>query len=701
MPTWNKRYVSVVAEELTKQRVPVVNVTNVDRTNKGKDISELTIYGVTLVNLLGKYGNFETDSNSDGLADGWVGEGENFSLVSGLIGSYAQQVYEDNSSGTSNVFPQLSRTIYTISENDVIFVRCYGKLNSDHTALKPILAVSFKDINNEELQYVNLGTINNTSWTLVYGKCTAPASTYSAIIKSFDNKASVGTIASWVSDGVAVYNLTKMGALPEPLQELYGVQNWADLDADTLAQLLPYVDSVASVGYTFNDGTLTVMVENRGKNLFKGNWYKYSGANTWGLYKDGIVFYSTTSNDGVYAKDIYLKPGTYTISATVISQIGMPSWYVQDKRTLSYVVRESITSSSKTFTITEAGEYRISFEFYHEGDGEIYVYNVQLEENSSASIYESPRSDGVSFTTELHGFEGKYDILHTTGSKIKHFTRETGVTFTYDSGNDVSTATVSSSAIGTAIIVNESNGEVFFGNASGTTITVSGDLSVGTYTVIYRKSTVTTSTIEVFSTMRALTETANHFVASQAKKDTFMGDGVTTTFTLSSTANSTSYKVYVSGVEVTEGIVKTTTSFTFDEAPKRGAIIEAVYNEQSVPVFVASLELYEPSGAQENISYLTDLTISENEDAIDVRFPDGTKKRVVRGRDYTITLRKDLIENYSNFIETYRNKVFRLLIQNTRDGTTEYAAPCRIEGTSKDYLNGSESVNIWAGDLYD
>jgi hypothetical protein len=80
---------------------------------------------------------------------------------------------------------------------------------------------------------------------------------------------------------------------------------------------------------------------------------------------------------------------------------------------------------------------------------------------------------------------------------------------------------------------------------------------------------------------------------------------------------------------------------------------------------------------------------------------DGTYQRVVKARDYTVTLNKALIENYENFIQKYRDKKFRLIITNLRDSSQEILAICEFETKSKDYFGGSESVTLRCSNLYD
>ncbi|MCL6605633.1 MAG: hypothetical protein K6T94_22445 [Paenibacillus sp.] len=55
--------------DLTQVLGPGTSVITADQNGSELD---MTVYGRTLVNILGSFGNFEIDSNSDGLADGWL-----------------------------------------------------------------------------------------------------------------------------------------------------------------------------------------------------------------------------------------------------------------------------------------------------------------------------------------------------------------------------------------------------------------------------------------------------------------------------------------------------------------------------------------------------------------------------------------------------------------------------------------------------
>jgi len=211
----------------------------------------ITIYPVTLVNLLGVYGNFERDSNGDGLADGWSTGTSEYSRVSGVLGSYGQKLYYDNTGGTSIQGLALIRSYVYISDEDQLFARAYIKKDtSDTSAANVHFCFYCYDADGNLLDHIYNTGITSTSWQLLTWKPTLPVGTTHISVRVRE-LIEGGAVGSYVVDGFALYNLAAMSTLPPPLQDLYGVTNWADLDADTLAQLLPYCDGVCSIGFAW------------------------------------------------------------------------------------------------------------------------------------------------------------------------------------------------------------------------------------------------------------------------------------------------------------------------------------------------------------------------------------------------------------------------------------------------------------------
>ncbi len=191
--------------------------------------------------------------------------------------------------------------------------------------------------------------------------------------------------------------------------------------------------------------------------------------------------------------------------------------------------------------------------------------------------------------------------------------------------------------------------------------------------------------------------------ASNKKIDEFDGDGSTKAFTLTTTASNTTYSVYIAGIKQDSGVTKTTTGFTFDSAPKRGAIIEAKYNGDSDFAWVLMLDSYEPSGTKVTITAPTEISLQENaeyHESVD-RF--GNKTRKLKSKDYSVSLDISLLEDTQAFYDAWKDKKFRIIIENTNGSSYEkdILALCSIEGYSKNYLGQIQSLNIRATDLYE
>ena len=194
---------------------------------------------------------------------------------------------------------------------------------------------------------------------------------------------------------------------------------------------------------------------------------------------------------------------------------------------------------------------------------------------------------------------------------------------------------------------------------------------------------------------------ANTAISAKAyHEDSWTGNGSTSSYTLSQEATG-DYKVYVDGCEVTTGITKESTEFEFVAPIRQGGKIKAVYNETDSPILI-TFELLEPTGSLEAINYPTAFQITEEEDARSFVFENGISKKAVKSRSFSVQISKLLKEDVQNILKKYRGKTFRLKIENTRDSVIEYLSPCHIEsGSTKDWIEGTETLNIKAGDYYD
>jgi len=227
----------------------------------------------TVVNLLGKYGNFETDSNGDGLADGWVVSDVTLKeLVSGINGN-AQHISHTFNGGTTilqfRVYPQQGHTYYaktamkTTTTDPVkpILTGMTGTLLAYREGYTPYLLFGPEG-------YTNVWTIRSGYYTETQAVDYRDLFLY--IAADFAG-ANVGeTYELWI-DNFLLVDLTAMGSLPSGLQTFFspaGITKWEELAttnnivaADGTAKtgkewldlLLPYVDSIATLGWKWGE----------------------------------------------------------------------------------------------------------------------------------------------------------------------------------------------------------------------------------------------------------------------------------------------------------------------------------------------------------------------------------------------------------------------------------------------------------------
>jgi len=219
----------------------------------------ISIYPYTIVNLLGRYGNFEVDSNGDGLADGWQ-KGANIDIyelnTDAIFGNYSQKVGSTVGSGSQVIYRQVVGWYYA-QDGEKLMFSLYAKV-----------------LDGSESIYLG---IFHANWSPYILKNVAGLSTsWQRVVKTFDITfdASIALIQcdyysyTHLYDGVMLVNLSKMGYLPPPLKEYFSnqVSKWEDLATtstitaidgksqtgnDWLNELLPYVDSVATLGYAW------------------------------------------------------------------------------------------------------------------------------------------------------------------------------------------------------------------------------------------------------------------------------------------------------------------------------------------------------------------------------------------------------------------------------------------------------------------
>ena len=213
------------------------------------------------MNLLGKYGDFETDSDSDGFADGWS---KGYSYLNGelssgkvVIGNKSQHTWVAPNAGTYNQI----RTLYNaLQAGNKYFLSLWF-----YPSITPGYASAIAPgTPNESWGFEGSKTAGQFNKNYTSG--ISPYNTVLHIAYGLESPSSQ-QFDIWI-DGAMLVNLTEMGQLPPPLKEYFNnvPSTWADLATESditaidgkkqsgnawLNDLLPYVNGVGTLGYAW------------------------------------------------------------------------------------------------------------------------------------------------------------------------------------------------------------------------------------------------------------------------------------------------------------------------------------------------------------------------------------------------------------------------------------------------------------------
>jgi hypothetical protein len=214
-------------------------------------VSDVVLKGRTYTNILGSDGDFEVDSNADGVADNWSPYGtlSNKSLASGGVFGNKYQTFTVTGTATG-----VYKTISLVADH-VYFISGYAKTTAGSTALRLYAGGTFKTI---------VGATDSTTFTRIKALYTADGT--ETTLRACSNTSNAMTIGF---DGVQVVDLTAIG------------DNETNLDV--LANKYPYVNGTKS--------TFPVTVKSVGNNLLDesgiSNWEQYGSSSTlvWKTFK--------------------------------------------------------------------------------------------------------------------------------------------------------------------------------------------------------------------------------------------------------------------------------------------------------------------------------------------------------------------------------------------------------------------------------
>ncbi|MBP1992553.1 H-type lectin domain-containing protein [Paenibacillus eucommiae] len=344
--------------------------------SKSSPFAVLNIRGNTLVNLLGTDGNFESDKDSNGLADGWlrVSSAGTFSIdnTTNSYGLYSQKVTSRVEDVTN------SMGIYTNGRLSIQSGKKYLAIaNFNKSAASRLVRLSLYDYASGSAAH--LKSVTDTSNINVSLICK-----YDSVITS--DKISInlycefplGTVESASFDGVRIYEID--------------AATYAKIDVDPeytgekLAAKFPYVDSVQH--------SSGVYVQKYGKNLLPP-------FTEWTLHPNTVVtkpyefILNATANYQYSTVRIPVLPST-SYSINLGNSVGQFNNIVEKNSNLSTVTffQGSPSVTNKTFA-TSATTIFLDVQIASNTVGTFTFTNPQLETGPTATPFQPRNDDAV------------------------------------------------------------------------------------------------------------------------------------------------------------------------------------------------------------------------------------------------------------------------------------------------------------------
>lgn len=459
----------------------------------------------TIVNLLGVDGNFE-DANT--LQNWWGSARTTNSKTTGVFGTKAQKCVATSTDDTHYIYRNI--TDYAIANHKYFFCAYVKTANG-----KCRFYTQYRNSAGDFIGSASKSNyFQNTNFIKMYGTqeilsmySTPDFNFLFAIIKADNTYSFPGTNEEINVDGAMVVDLTNMGNLPAPLKKFFNNSSyttWASLAVTSnitaggrtqtgeawLSELLPFVDSVATVGWNYSSGAVTTTVENRGENLFKIQEFK-DYINT---YDSSALYFKDEGYDVVefnhtvfYLKPFMkgkFKPSTqYTFKATSkIAATGhnLILYFIYTDGTTSALTYTNTFYERKTLITTAGKTLDYLYITYASGSrSRVSLGDFMIYEGTADKPYVPSRNEQLSFNTTLFNHLDKEDTLYYDAGlkKLKRWHYQTIVKST-------TFAATTYSGTGTCLLVS-STGAIYYTTITGTDIS-EGSIPDGTYTVIYQ-----------------------------------------------------------------------------------------------------------------------------------------------------------------------------------------------------------------------
>lgn len=359
----------------------------------------VTLRGNTLVNLIPNgYGNFEIDSNGDGVADGWQPINQGTKTLEATTAKYGLKAQRIAALSSDTI---IQRGIYTAGTHTIQSGKYYllmvDVLKSSASAKAKIVLFNYAST------ITSLAEKSDTTMLegLMYLKYSSSVDSTTIRVNMY-NESPVGS-TDWVQfDGVRLYEVdsatyAKIGVDP-------------DFTGGKLAERYPYVDGVKHV--------TNPVITKIGKNLLPPfeEWTVNGGTqNITGPYEVEVT--PSTWNHGPYIVIDSLPLTQYNIRVGETSgkvALDIASRDSSDAHT-TMVTNELL--SSHTFT-TPANSVRLWIKIKN-GDqtGKYKVANMQLKMGSAETPFEPRNDDYLYALTTLAGYGGVNDVFTIRGTE--------------------------------------------------------------------------------------------------------------------------------------------------------------------------------------------------------------------------------------------------------------------------------------------
>lgn len=341
------------------------------------------IKGRTLVNLLGRDGNFETDVNGDGVADGWSfssqGSVASLDTVNFKYGSKGQKI--TSTASDTNTSRRIEKNNVNVEAGK--YYIALVDVNTDGTSAAQL------SLNNNTSTGVSAQSATSATNKLHYVKIN-PTGSGTIFFRCY-NVVPVGTVGWLTFDGARLYEIS--------------AADYTAIDSMTAAQVAakwPYVDDAKH--------TNAVYIQNAGKNLLPpftdSAWTLHANAVVTGTYS--LTLNATATFQNSYVAIPVIEGQTYFFGATHNGQLYLHKGvgvggtainagaFTVDASYGGYVTARLTNTTTGTFTFSnpqlELGSTATTFE--PKRGSYLYLPDCQLRSNVDGSVADSLYTDG-------------------------------------------------------------------------------------------------------------------------------------------------------------------------------------------------------------------------------------------------------------------------------------------------------------------